>query len=159
MRFGWNITFPYWLTTFLHFSIRCCSPGLLGILYTAFIQHPCPVLRGLPKWLSGKETTLGWEDSLEDEMVTYSSVLAWRIPQTEEPSGLQSIGSQRVRHYIATEYTCTHTWFFNLSSPLSSQQTLEKEKSVLFIYLFIYLLLAFVSAVLISMSKRWQTLI
>ena len=38
--------------------------------------------------------SLGWEDSLEKEMATYSSVLAWRIPWTEEPAGLQSMGSQ-----------------------------------------------------------------
>ena len=41
---------------------------------------------------------LGQEDPLEKEMVTHSSILAWRIPQTEEPGGLQSIGSQRVRY-------------------------------------------------------------
>ena len=38
------------------------------------------------------------EDSLEQEMATRSSVLAWKIPQTEDPGGLQSIGSQRVGH-------------------------------------------------------------
>ena len=42
--------------------------------------------------------SLGWEDSLEKEMATHSSILAWRIPWTEEPTGLQSIGSQRVKH-------------------------------------------------------------
>ena len=42
--------------------------------------------------------SLGWEDPLEKEMATHSSVLAWRIPRTEEPGGLQSMGSQRVRH-------------------------------------------------------------
>ena len=41
---------------------------------------------------------LGQEDSLEEEMATHSSILAWRIPWTEEPGGLQSMGSQRVRH-------------------------------------------------------------
>ena len=41
---------------------------------------------------------LGWEDPLEKEMATYSSILAWRIPWTEESFRLQSIGSQRVRH-------------------------------------------------------------
>ena len=41
---------------------------------------------------------LGWEDSLEKEMATHSSILAWRIPWTEEPGGLQSMGSQRVGH-------------------------------------------------------------
>ena len=42
--------------------------------------------------------SLGWEDSLDKGMSTHSSVLAWRIPWTEEPGGLQSTGSQRVRH-------------------------------------------------------------
>ena len=42
--------------------------------------------------------SLDREDSLEEGMVSYSSILARRIPQTEEPGGLQSIGSQRVRH-------------------------------------------------------------
>ena len=40
--------------------------------------------------------SLGWEDPLEEGMATHSSILAWRIPWTEEPAGLQSIGSQRV---------------------------------------------------------------
>ena len=42
--------------------------------------------------------SLGWEDPLEKEMATHSSILAWKISWTEEPGGLQSIGSQRVRH-------------------------------------------------------------
>ena len=42
--------------------------------------------------------SLGWEESLEEDIATYSSFLAWRIPWTEEPSGLQSIESQRVGH-------------------------------------------------------------
>jgi len=42
--------------------------------------------------------SLGLEDPLEKEMATHSSILAWRIPCTEEPDGLQSIGSQRVGH-------------------------------------------------------------
>ena len=42
--------------------------------------------------------SLGWEDPLEKGMVTQSSTLAWRIPRTEEPGGLQSMGLQRVRH-------------------------------------------------------------
>ena len=40
----------------------------------------------------------GWEDPLEKRMATHSSILAWRIPWTEEPGGLQSIESQRVGH-------------------------------------------------------------
>ena len=42
--------------------------------------------------------SLGWEDPLEEDMATRSSVLAWRIPPTEEPGGLQSTGSQRAGH-------------------------------------------------------------
>ena len=42
--------------------------------------------------------SLGWEDLLEKGMATHSSVLAWRIPGTEDPGGLQSMGSQRVGH-------------------------------------------------------------
>ena len=42
--------------------------------------------------------SLGQEEPLEKEMATHSSTLAWKIPWTEEPGGLQSMGSQRVRH-------------------------------------------------------------
>ena len=41
---------------------------------------------------------IGWEDPLEEEITTHSSILAWRIPWTKEPGGLQSIGSQSVRY-------------------------------------------------------------
>ena len=46
--------------------------------------------------------SLSWEDPLEEGLTTYSSILAWRIPWTEELSGLQSMGSQRVGHDWAT---------------------------------------------------------
>ena len=42
--------------------------------------------------------SLGWEDPLEKEMAIHSSTIAWKIPWTEEPGGLQSMGLQRVRH-------------------------------------------------------------
>ena len=42
--------------------------------------------------------SLGQEDTLEEGMATHSSILAWRLPWTEEPGGLQSVGSQRVGH-------------------------------------------------------------
>ena len=48
--------------------------------------------------------SLGWEDPLEKEMVTHSSILAWRILWTEEPGRLQSTGSQRVRHDWGTNF-------------------------------------------------------
>ena len=58
------------------------------------------LLSWLPRWLSDKESpavqetrvrSLGWEDPLEEEMATHSSILAWRIPWIEEPGGLQSV--------------------------------------------------------------------
>ena len=42
--------------------------------------------------------SLGWEDPLEKGKAAHSSILAWRIPWTEEPGGLQPVGSQRIRH-------------------------------------------------------------
>ena len=42
--------------------------------------------------------SLGWEDPLEEEMATHSSIVAWRISWTEEPGRLESMGSQRVRY-------------------------------------------------------------
>ena len=47
--------------------------------------------------------SLGWEDPLEKDMATHSSILAWRIPWTEEPGGLQSMGSQRVEQDLVTK--------------------------------------------------------
>ena len=55
-------------------------------------------LKGLPAMQETWVRSLGQEDLLEKEMATHSSILAWRIPWTEEPGGLQSMGSQRVRH-------------------------------------------------------------
>ena len=59
------------------------------------------VVNNLPAMQKLKETqvrSLGQEDPLEKCMATHSSILAWRIPRTEEPVGLQSMGSQRVGH-------------------------------------------------------------
>ena len=67
---------------------------------------------GFPRWLSGKESTcnantqvwfLSQEEHLEKEMATHSSVLAWKIPWTEEAGGLQSMGLQRIRHNLASK--------------------------------------------------------
>ena len=55
-----------------------------------------------------KVLSLGQEDPLEEGMATHSSILAWRIPWTEKPGGLQSMGLQRVRHHWV--HTHTHTF-------------------------------------------------
>ena len=59
------------------------------------------IAKCLPALRETRVQSLGQEDLLEKEMATHSSILAWRIPQTEEPGGLQSIGLQRVGHDLA----------------------------------------------------------
>ena len=60
--------------------------------------------QGIKNWPAMQQTqetrvrSLGWENPLEEEMATYSGILAWEIPWTEEPGGLQPMGSQRVGH-------------------------------------------------------------
>ena len=69
----------------------CCPVGFPG----------SSMVKNLPAMQEMQETwvqSLGREDPLEEGMVTHSSILAWRIPWTEEAGGLQSIGSQRVGH-------------------------------------------------------------
>ena len=56
------------------------------------------MLKRLPSMQEIWVRSLGQEDPLEKEMATHPSILAWRIPWTEEPGGLQSKGSQRVRY-------------------------------------------------------------
>ena len=53
------------------------------------------VVKNLPKIQETQVWFLGWEDSLEKQMAIYSSILAWKIPWTEEPGGLQSMGLQK----------------------------------------------------------------
>ena len=60
------------------------------------------LVKNLPAMWETWVPSLGWEDPLEEGMATHCSVLAWRIPWTEEPGGLQSLGSQRVRHDCET---------------------------------------------------------
>ena len=56
------------------------------------------MVKRLPTMWEIQVQFLGWEDLLEKETATPSSILAWKIPWMEEPDGLQSMGSQRVRH-------------------------------------------------------------
>ena len=83
------------------------SRGLLGwltlslclFLYKMGVSQVVLVVKNLPANAGDVETrvqSLGQEDPLEEGMATYSSILAWRIPWTEEPGGLQSIKSQKV---------------------------------------------------------------
>ena len=57
------------------------------------------MVKRLPAMQETQVRSLGCQDALEKEMATHSSLLAWKIPWTEEAGGLQSMGSQRVGHY------------------------------------------------------------
>ena len=54
------------------------------------------MVKNLPLMQETQVQSLGWKDPLDEGRATYSSILSWRIPWTEEPGGLQSMGSQRV---------------------------------------------------------------
>ena len=75
------------------------------------------MIKNLPTMQETQVWFLGKEDSLEKGMATHSSILAWRIPQTEEPDRLQSMGSQRVRHDLVTKQhgvSSSHVWMWDL---------------------------------------------
>ena len=63
------------------------------------------MVKNLPAVWETWVRSLGWKDPLKEGMATHSSILAWRIPWTEEPGGLQSIGLQRARHDLATKHS------------------------------------------------------
>ena len=63
------------------------------------------VVKSLPAMQETWVWSLGWEDPPEKGMETHSSILAWRIPWTEEPGGLQPMGSQTVRHDLVAKHT------------------------------------------------------
>ena len=61
-------------------------------------QEMAQMVKHLSTMWETRVQSLGWEDALEKEMAIHSSTIAWKIPWTEEPDRLQSIGSQRIRH-------------------------------------------------------------
>ena len=77
------------------FELQVSNEFNQGSLVAQRVKH-------LPAEQETRVRSLGWENPLEKEMATHSSTLAWKIPWTEEPGRLQSMGSQRVRHNPAT---------------------------------------------------------
>ena len=77
--------------------IYCVLPpeGLYPFLFLHMGFPGDSVVKNLPANLETLLRSLGWEDPLEEGMATHSSTLAWRIPRTEEPGGLQSVWSQK----------------------------------------------------------------
>ena len=93
-RARWHVLLPYSLTP--------RNPCICVQLFRQQLwMRGFPVaqtVKNLPAMQETQVPSLGQEDPLEKGMATYSSILAWRIPWTEEPGGLKSMGSQRVRH-------------------------------------------------------------
>ena len=74
--------------------------------------------------------SLGQEDLLEKEMATHSSILAWKIPWTEEPGGLQSMGSQRVGHDWETSLSLSFTFLYCcLENPMNNMKK-QKDRTL-----------------------------
>ena len=111
---------------FLLFQLQTSGPRELNHGSRELLLFPhipislsCHGARGHCRCARGKEPTcqfrrhetqirsLDQEDPLKEDMTTHSSILAWRIPWREEPGGLQSIGSQRIRHNWSNLYACT----------------------------------------------------
>ena len=92
-----SVMLPIW-------SANCTENSYLEVFWaTRGSRRPAAsqvalVVKNLPAMQEMQIRSLGGEDPLEEGMKTHSSILSWRIPWTEEPGGLQSIGSQRVGH-------------------------------------------------------------
>ena len=102
---------PQWPGIPIHFlyfqeSVVWCPPGEYSLILVTTVSLPglpwCQTVKNLPVMEETKVQSLGQEDPLEKGMATHSSILAWRIPWTEEPGGVQFMGWQRVRHDRAT---------------------------------------------------------
>ena len=89
LRLLLNLLQYFFCLMFWFFGCKACE--ILGFPGGSVVKNPTAIQE---IWVQ----SLGWDDSLEKEMATHSSILAWRIPWTEEPGKLQLMGSQRVGH-------------------------------------------------------------
>ena len=71
---------------------------MVAIKNDSWVSQVVPAVKNPPTSAGDTAPSLGQEDPLEEAMAAHSTILAWRIPWTEEPGGLQSTGSQRVGH-------------------------------------------------------------
>ena len=103
------------ITLFKYFSFFKESDHFSFLVASLVAQ----MVKRLPTMHETRVRSLGQEDPLEKEMATDSSIHAWKIPWTEEPGGLQSMGSQRIGHDWATSVcvcVCVCVWPFLTSS-------------------------------------------
>ena len=81
---------------------------LVEICLSSWASKMAQMVKNLPEMQETRVQSLGLEDPLEKGMATNPSILAWRIPWTVEPGTLYSMGSQRLRHDLATEHSCIY---------------------------------------------------
>ena len=86
----------------------CIAVTISNVFHLFWVFLVAQVVKNLPAMQETRVWFLGWKDSLEKGMATHSSILAWEIPWTDEPGGLQLIWLQRARHDWATNIY-THT--------------------------------------------------
>ena len=81
-------------------------------MYIYLVPLVAQLVKNLPAMKETQVPSLGQEDALEKEMTTHSSFLAWRIPWTDEPGGLQSMKSQRVGQDLVTSQHHVYIYIF-----------------------------------------------
>ena len=97
---------------------------ILTFILEIWISLVAQTVKNLPAMQETRVQSLGWEDLLEKGMATHSSILAWKIPWTEEPAGLQSMGSQRAGHdWVINTFT------FTCGTGTSTQQQITDSNS------------------------------
>ena len=94
---------------------------IVCLICVEFSSLVAQMVKNLPAMQETIVWSLCWEDPLEKEMASHSSILAWRIPWTEKPGGLQSTGLQRVGHDWATSFHFTLTKPDQLFFPVYSK--------------------------------------
>ena len=94
----------------------------------AWASSVAQMVKNLPAVLETQVHFLHWEDLLEKKMATYSSVLAWRIPWTEKPGGLQSMESQRAWHDWVTNTLFIYWVIMGLKSNMTGVLLREKDR-------------------------------
>ena len=99
--------------------------------------------------------SLDWEDPLEEEMETHSRLLAWKIPWTEEPGGLQSMGSQRAGHDRAHLATLTHMLQSSTRNIHTLQNTTLEIHASCYTWTMPRVTLMFIAELFMT-DKRWQ---
>ena len=123
------------------------------------------VVKNPPARQETRVRSLGWEDTLEKGMANHSSILAWEIPWTEKPGGLQPMGLQRVGHDWVTNtlhtHFCKYPFFLVLVSNVSChwKELLKKDFSLLKVNSFIHPSLG--NSVLLShlRGQKWSLVV